>query len=166
MEEDVKQRLKSREVWVRALYMLFFAIVSVVARAVITLLVIVQFVIVLVTGYANQRLLELGQSLAAYVYQIIRFVTFNTETLPFPFSPWPDETAEGPGVDDDEPAAPNRPSSPSAGSPPSAGGSTGAPDAPRTPSAPSAPSAPNAPEPPPRPPRPDDGPDRGSGGQA
>jgi hypothetical protein len=32
----------------------------------------------------------LGQALATYTYQIIRYLTFNTEERPFPFdSDWP-----------------------------------------------------------------------------
>ena len=85
----------------RALYMVFFAIVSVIAWAVITLLAFVQFIAILLTGHANEPLLQLGNNLSAFVYQIIRFVTFATETQPFPFSPWPDETMdENPWTED------------------------------------------------------------------
>jgi hypothetical protein len=31
-----------------------------------------------------------GQSIAAYIYESIRYLTFNTDDRPFPFgSPWP-----------------------------------------------------------------------------
>lgn len=101
MDEAVRQRLRSRDLWMRALYMVFFAIVSVIARAVITLLAFVQFIAILLTGHANEPLLQLGNNLSAFVYQIIRFVTFVTETQPFPFSPWPDEAMdENPWTED------------------------------------------------------------------
>ena len=105
MDEEIKGRLRSRDLWLRALYMVFFAIVSVIARAVISLLAFVQFIAILLTGHANEPLLQLGNNLSVYVYQIIRFVTFNTEMQPFPFSAWPDEAIEENPWLDDEPAA-------------------------------------------------------------
>jgi len=45
---------------------------------------------VLFTGETNKLLEKFGQSLAAYTYQIIRYLTFNTEERPFPFDlDWP-----------------------------------------------------------------------------
>ncbi len=106
MDEEIKERLRSRDLWLRALYMVFFAIVSVIVRAVITLLAFVQFIAILLTGHANEPLLQLGNNLSVYAYQIIRFVTFNTEMQPFPFSSWPDEAIEDNPWMDDESAAP------------------------------------------------------------
>ena len=94
MDEEIRQRLGSKDLWIRALYMVFFAIVSVIARAVISLLAVVEFIAILFTGHANEPLLQLGNNLSVYVAQIIRFVTFNTETQPFPFSSWPDEAVD------------------------------------------------------------------------
>jgi hypothetical protein len=45
---------------------------------------------VLFTGETNKPLEKFGQSLATYNYQIIRYLTFNTEKRPFPFYlDWP-----------------------------------------------------------------------------
>ena len=52
---------------------------------------VIQFFIVLFTGGANEQLLRFGNNLSAYVYRILRFQTFNTESQPFPFADWPDE---------------------------------------------------------------------------
>jgi hypothetical protein len=106
MDEEVKERLRSRDLWLRALYMVFFAIVSVIVRTVVTLLAFVQFIAILLTGHANEPLLQLGNNLSVYAYQIIRFVTFNTEMQPFPFSAWPDEEIDDNPWMDDESAAP------------------------------------------------------------
>lgn len=95
MEVELKSRLTSRDLWIRALYMLFFVIAYSVAELVITLIVLFQFVSVLFTGSANTSLLKFGHNLSTYVYQVFRFLTFNTEMHPFPFSDWPDETPEG-----------------------------------------------------------------------
>jgi hypothetical protein len=45
---------------------------------------------VLFTGKPNERLKDTGLSLAQYVYQVIEYLTFNTEVRPFPFdAEWP-----------------------------------------------------------------------------
>lgn len=110
MDEDVKARLKSGSLWTRAVFMVLFAIISVIARAVITLLAVVQFIVVMFTGRANEAMLELGNNLAKYVSEMVRFVTFNTEDKPFPFSPWPDEPIEAnPWLDEGEAPPPEEP---------------------------------------------------------
>jgi hypothetical protein len=94
MDQEIKQRLTRRDIWVRALFMVFFLLAYSVAEAVVVLLVLFQFVTILLTGHANQNALRLGYNLSTYVYQVLQFQTFNTESRPFPFSDWPDEARE------------------------------------------------------------------------
>jgi hypothetical protein len=89
MNEDLKHNLTRRSSWVRILYMLLFAIVFSVGEFVFSAVVLVQLGFVLVTSRPNARLLEFGGSLSAFLYQIFLFLSFNSEALPFPFSPWP-----------------------------------------------------------------------------
>ena len=35
------------------------------------------------------RLVKLGQSLSTYIYQILTFLTFNSNEHPYPFGAWP-----------------------------------------------------------------------------
>ncbi len=50
---------------------------------------------VLFTGRVNPELRDVGQSLASYIYENIRYLTYNTETRPFPFgSPWPSASGD------------------------------------------------------------------------
>ena len=51
--------------------------------------VMFQFVYSLLTGSRNEKLVNLGYSLSTYVYQIMSYLTFNTEEHPYPFSDWP-----------------------------------------------------------------------------
>ncbi len=76
-------------IWQRGLYMLLFAFLLGVAKFVVFTVVMLQFLIVLFTGAPNAQLLALGQSLSSYIYQIILFLTFNSEEHPYPFSDWP-----------------------------------------------------------------------------
>jgi len=89
MDDDIKESLTATETWVRGLYMILFAIIYSITELVLTAVVIFQFVIYLLTRDANDRLLEFGEDLAVFIYQIIQFLTFNSEEKPFPFGPWP-----------------------------------------------------------------------------
>jgi len=95
MDEQMKSRLTSKDVWVRGLYMIFFAIAWGLSELLLTFSVIFQFLAVLFTGSANLPLLRFGQNLSRYHYQIAQFVSFNSEARPFPFADWPDDEPGG-----------------------------------------------------------------------
>ena len=98
MEDEIKQNLRNRDTWWRALYMLLFMVIYGVAEFVIGAVVLFQLFSVLFTGDTNERLLALGQNLSTYVYQITLFLTFNSDEHPYPFGDWPD----GPPTESDE----------------------------------------------------------------
>ena len=89
MNDNITHNMKDASIWKRGLYMLVCAFFCSIAEVVLFAIVIFQFVLKLFTGETNQRLLKLGQSLATYIYQIIQFLIFNSEHLPYPFSGWP-----------------------------------------------------------------------------
>ncbi len=89
MNNDVKHNIKEPSIWIRGLYMLLFAILYGLAEVVLFAVVIFQFILKLITGEVNERLLKLGQSLATYIYQIVQFLNFNSEEQPYPFNAWP-----------------------------------------------------------------------------
>ncbi len=95
MEESTRERLIRGDIWVRALYMVLFAIAFGLTRVIIVFVVIFQFLSVLFTGRANEPLLQFGKNLSVFIFEILEFQTFNTEQRPFPFSPWPDEEPGG-----------------------------------------------------------------------
>lgn len=95
MNTQMKDRLTSSDVWLRALYMIFFAIAYSVAELIVALLVVFQLLAVLFTGSVNEPLLRFGRNLGEYVFQILQFETFNSEEKPFPFSDWPDAAPGG-----------------------------------------------------------------------
>ena len=92
MNTSVKSNITRRGTWLRALYMVLFAVIYNVAEIVVAAVVLLQFLFVLFLGEGNPRLLAFGKGLSTYIYQIFLFLTYNSEEMPFPFSPWP--TAE------------------------------------------------------------------------
>lgn len=88
-ETRFEDNIKSRSTWLRLLFMILFLALWSISRVVVFAVVVVQFFWVLIAGETNNRLGELGHSLATYSYQLVMYLTFNTEEQPFPFSDWP-----------------------------------------------------------------------------
>ena len=87
---QLEQNLKRRSTWIRLLYMTVFVALYMITRIVFGAVVVFQFLWVLFRGETNKQLTELGQSLATYTYQIMRYLSFNSEDKPFPFNAeWP-----------------------------------------------------------------------------
>jgi hypothetical protein len=89
VDNNIKNNLKRQSTWIRGLYMLLFSFLAGIADLVLFAVIIFQFFHMLFGGTTNERLLKLGQSLATYVYQIVRFLTFNSEYHPYPLGAWP-----------------------------------------------------------------------------
>lgn len=88
MEEEIQDNLKQVSTWKRIGFILIFAVIAGVVRTLIWVVVLLQIASALLTGNTNQHILGFGQKLAAYLYHIMLFMTFNTDTVPFPFSDW------------------------------------------------------------------------------
>ena len=87
---SAETNLKDSSTWKRILYMLLFAFAYSVAEFVLMAVAIVQVLFKLITGDINENLKILGKQTAFYIYDVMLFLTFNTEKKPFPFSAWPD----------------------------------------------------------------------------
>lgn len=78
-----------RNILVRGLFMLLMGFALQVSGTVICIVTLIQFVITLLSSTPNSRLVSFGRSLGRYLQQIVYFLTFATEEIPFPFSDWP-----------------------------------------------------------------------------
>lgn len=76
-------------IWMRGLLMLLMGFAWHVSGTVLAFVAVIQFVIVLMGGTPNERLVSFGRSLGAYLRQVVCFLTFVSEEVPFPFSEWP-----------------------------------------------------------------------------
>jgi len=91
----IEENIKSRSTWLRLLFMLGYYVIGTVATAVLSLVIVLGFFWVLFTGEKNSQLQQAGQAIAAYLYEIIRYLTFNIEDKPFPFgNDWPSADIE------------------------------------------------------------------------
>jgi hypothetical protein len=88
---DIEDNLKARATWLRLLFMIVLAFIYGLSRIVLGAVVVLQFFWVLFTGETNARMLRFGHSLATYTYQIVLYLTYNSDERPFPFDlDWPE----------------------------------------------------------------------------
>ena len=86
----LEQHITARSTWLRFLFMIIFALLYGLSRLVTAAVVAIQFFYVLLTGATNEQLKKFGHSLAIYSFEIIDYLTFNTETKPYPLdAEWP-----------------------------------------------------------------------------
>ncbi|HUX90772.1 MAG TPA: DUF4389 domain-containing protein [Gallionellaceae bacterium] len=78
-----------RKIWVRGFFMLLMALAYQLTGTVMFIVTIIQFVLVLVNDAPNDRLVSFGRNMARYLQQIVNFLTFAAEEIPFPFNDWP-----------------------------------------------------------------------------
>ena len=93
-EEDDSKRneeyWKSKSTWLRLVFMAVFYVLGSLAGFVASVFIVLGFLWVLCTGETNKLLQQLGKSVAAYVSEIICYLTYNSDTKPFPFdAEWP-----------------------------------------------------------------------------
>ena len=94
--EKIEDHVKSKPTWLRLIFMVVFYALASLASLVLTFVVVLGFLWVLFTGEKNRQLQDVGQGIASYVYQVVRYLTYNSDEKPFPFeakwpSPQPDE---------------------------------------------------------------------------
>jgi hypothetical protein len=102
MDEKTKATLTNMDTWKRGLFMVLFIIISGVAKLIVTLVAVFQFITLLFKGEANEEMVAFGQNLSTYLYQITLFLTFKTGEMPFPFTAFPDGAPESQLNKDDE----------------------------------------------------------------
>lgn len=97
---DLEKNVKMRSTWIRLFFMIIFALLYGLSRLVTAAVVVIQFFHVLFTGETNGQLKTFGHSLAIYSYEVVEYLTFNSDTRPFPLdSTWPEKL---PGEDHSE----------------------------------------------------------------
>jgi hypothetical protein len=87
---ELEKHLTSKRTWLRLVTMVLFAIIFIVATWLAAAIVVLQFLVVLVTGDTNSNLQSLGSSMGIYLHNIVDYLSYNNDDLPFPFADWPD----------------------------------------------------------------------------
>lgn len=101
--DDLVDNLREPSAWLRIAFMLVFAVVLyLVIAPIILVLMLAQAIFTIVTGDDNDNLRKFGAALSQYIYQILQYLTFNSDEKPFPFSEFPGISLDV-DIDENEP---------------------------------------------------------------
>ena len=79
----------SSETFSRVFYTVLLALIGWVALWVFSFVVIIQFGFLLITGQVNTNLKGFNKEVGLYLFDIIKFLSFQSNEKPFPFRDWP-----------------------------------------------------------------------------
>ena len=80
--------------WQRALYMVLFGLIAYVTLFFVYFLSVVQFILAIINGQKNDNLRHFASRINAYLTQVLQFLSFEVDTVPFPFSALPGSDGE------------------------------------------------------------------------
>jgi len=80
-----------KSIAIRLLYTLLFLIIFELLKLILLLSTLFQFIYLFLTGKYSEPLRHFCNKLSSYSYKIVRFVTLNDNTKPFPFAEFPHE---------------------------------------------------------------------------
>ncbi len=78
----------------RLVFMVFFVVIYKVLDIVLLLIAVAQFLFHVITDKDNETLRQVGDGISCYYFQIYRYLTYNSNQKPFPFSDWPTSTED------------------------------------------------------------------------
>ncbi len=87
---DIKTNIKNKNAWLRLLFIIIFVVFYSLAEIVFWFSVLVQVLFTLFSGSINRNLQIFTARLAAYIYSVLKYVSYQTDGKPFPFSAWPE----------------------------------------------------------------------------
>jgi hypothetical protein len=89
MDQKLKDHLLSKDTWIRVVFMILCGIANYILQFVLWLIAIIQLISTLATGKPNHKLLSFTSGLSTFSYQMVKFLLYNSEEKPYPFSAWP-----------------------------------------------------------------------------
>ncbi len=77
------------ELFSRIFYTILFAIIGWMSLWVFSFVVLIQFGFLLITGQVNTNLKGFNQEVGLFLFDMIKYLSFQTSDKPFPFRDWP-----------------------------------------------------------------------------
>ena len=88
MEDEITDKKHFKTDLIRGAYMLLFLVISRIASICVALIALFQFLCALIVRKPNNNAMRFGKELSLYLAEIVKFLSYNTERKPWPFSPW------------------------------------------------------------------------------
>ena len=91
MDELSQGGIPRGKIGIRLIFTLLFLVILSVMHFIIQMTALIQYVVLLITRSYSEPLRSFSNKAAAYVYRLIRYITLNDNTRPFPFTEFPPE---------------------------------------------------------------------------
>jgi len=100
---DLERNVTARSTWIRLVFMIIYVFLYSLSMLVTSAVVVIQFFYVLISGETNEQLKSFGHSLGIYAFEIIDYLTSDSESKPFPFNgAWPTRLPQAEPVKSDD----------------------------------------------------------------
>lgn len=77
------------ETFSRIFYTVLFCLIGWMTLWVFTFVVLIQFGFLLITGQVNKNLKGFNKEIGLFLYDMIKYLSFQSDVKPFPFRDWP-----------------------------------------------------------------------------
>ncbi len=91
MDQLSQGGISRAKIGLRLIFTLLFLVILSIMHFIIQMITLIQYVVLLITRSYSEPLRSFSNKAAAYVYRLIRYVTLNENTRPFPFTEFPGE---------------------------------------------------------------------------
>lgn len=91
MNDIQKYTVERKKIAIRLLYTILNFVVLEILKVIIQVTVVFQYVYLFITRTHNEPVRKFGNKISTYAYRVIRYLSLNENTIPFPFSDFPPE---------------------------------------------------------------------------
>jgi len=91
MEAIENTLLSRKKIGIRLLYTVLFLLVFEILKLIVQVTVLFQYIYLFITRTHNEPVRRFCTKVAIFAYRVIRYVTLNDNTRPYPFSDFPEE---------------------------------------------------------------------------
>jgi ABC-type transport system involved in cytochrome bd biosynthesis fused ATPase/permease subunit len=86
--DEIKTNIQRTDNWLRGLHMLILMIAYGLAELLVVAIALFQFFTTILTRQTFSSLHQISRQLADYMRDIVLFLTYQTESKPFPYQEW------------------------------------------------------------------------------
>ena len=91
MKESETNELSRSRIAIRLLYTIAYLIIFEILRVVVQITILFQYIYLFLTKNYSNPLRKFSNQLSVYAYRVLRYVTLNENTPPFPLNDFPEE---------------------------------------------------------------------------
>ncbi len=82
----MKQNLKKKSSWIRIIFIIIYAIIWVLSNMLMRFVIFLNAIYFLFTSVPNKSIKEFGKKVSDYINELLYYLTFNSDKMPFPFA--------------------------------------------------------------------------------